>query len=133
MAVLGLLRELFLQSPNNLLTIQLLYWKSHNFPLFKECWGELLGCSNNYCEKRKILRDCWSIIFLSTFLIQQLDWGLRECWRCSQYGFDWWVQGDQDGIDPDGPRLDRDQHGQEWIRKRIFLQVRNMILLDNSL
>ena len=52
--------------------------------LFRESWGELLGCPNNYWKKGKILGDCSSTIFLSTLPIWQLDWRFGDCWRCSK-------------------------------------------------
>ena len=45
--------NLLLQSLNNFLLIQLSYQESHNSPLLRESWGELLDCLNNYWEKRK--------------------------------------------------------------------------------
>ena len=77
-AVLGLSRELFLQSLNNLLSIQLSYWESHNSPLYLgrgvvNCWDVpiIIG-------KREGLWDTIGVLvsyLLSRYGSSIEDWG----------------------------------------------------------
>jgi hypothetical protein len=36
--------------------------------LFRESWGELLGCPNNFWQKKNILKDCWALF---SYLLSQ--------------------------------------------------------------
>ena len=56
--------EMFLQSPNNPIPIQLV-GRAEIIPLFKGSWGEILGQTKNYWGKGELLGNCYNMFFLN--------------------------------------------------------------------